>query len=217
MRCAFDDGLVSPGIVGPPPQLHFDSPPDTLHPDGRVRAAAVNFSRIMSPDALSTPSQEKLPTRDPGAPPGDLAPPALQLLRQHLIRVELAAGETLMAKGEAGDAGDSMDLSISGPLRGHRRRPEILQVSPPRTRRVCRVAGPCGASRVPEGLASYLTNVNFLHSPSRQRQSRPRADICSSSQIPHVGSLQREKFDIVVEKQGKRSADRPKAFAPAAA
>lgn len=70
----------------------------------------------MSPDALSTPSQDDLLTRHLVALLGDLDPPALQLLRAHLTWVELAAGETLMSQG---DPGDSMYLSISGRLRAY--------------------------------------------------------------------------------------------------
>lgn len=60
------------GCGPPPPQLHCDSPPATLRPDGRVRAAAVNLSTIMSPDALSTTSQDELLTRHFGALLGGL-------------------------------------------------------------------------------------------------------------------------------------------------
>lgn len=45
---------------------------------------------------------------------GDIDPAAMTLLRRHLDWVEIAAGETLMRQG---DAGDSMYLSISGRLR----------------------------------------------------------------------------------------------------
>lgn len=47
---------------------------------------------------------------------GEIDPAAMELLRRHLEWVEIAAGETLMTQG---DAGDSMYLSISGRLRAY--------------------------------------------------------------------------------------------------
>ncbi len=47
---------------------------------------------------------------------GELDPVAKKLLLEHLTWVEIAAGQTLMAQG---DAGDSMYLSISGRLRAY--------------------------------------------------------------------------------------------------
>lgn len=60
--------------------------------------------------------QDRLLDRHLAALFGGLDADALALLRQHLQWVEVAAGETLMAQG---DAGDCMYLSISGRLRAY--------------------------------------------------------------------------------------------------
>ncbi len=60
--------------------------------------------------------QDQLLTQHLHALLGDLDPPALRLLRNELQWVELAAGQTLMAQG---DAGDCMYLVISGRLRAY--------------------------------------------------------------------------------------------------
>lgn len=60
--------------------------------------------------------QDELLTQNLSALLGDIDPEAIELLRQRLEWIEVAAGETLMAQGEAGD---SMYLSISGRLRAY--------------------------------------------------------------------------------------------------
>ncbi len=65
---------------------------------------------------MQTHSQDRLLDQQLRAFLGPIDEPALQLLRAELEWVELAAGATLMAQGEPGDA---MYLSISGRLRAY--------------------------------------------------------------------------------------------------
>ena len=60
--------------------------------------------------------QDELLTQNLRTLLGDIDPAAIELLRQRMEWVEIAAGETLMAQG---GVGDSMYLSISGRLRAY--------------------------------------------------------------------------------------------------
>ena len=67
-------------------------------------------------DAMTSNHQDELLAHHLRRFLGDIEPAALELLRNHLQWVEVAAGQTLMAQG---DPGDSMYLSISGRLRAY--------------------------------------------------------------------------------------------------
>jgi NTE family protein len=70
----------------------------------------------MDPRPTRQPYQDELLNRLLRGAFGDIDPPALALLRQHLEWVEVAGGQTLLSQG---DPGDSMYLLVSGRLRAY--------------------------------------------------------------------------------------------------
>ena len=117
--------------------------------------------------------QDELLTQNLHTLLGDIDPAAIELLRQRMEWVEIAAGETLMAQG---GVGDSMYLSISDRLRPrHKRRYKF------------------------PSLVSYLMNVTILYSTSRQRESKKLTDLYFNPPLERVGMLQWEKFGTIVE------------------